>query len=75
MTARARIGLQLQPQHADYGCIRDTLLAAEEAGADVVFNWDHFFPLYGDPDGSTSSVGPCSGPGRRPRPASRSARS
>lgn len=51
MTAPVRIGLQLQPQHADYGRIRDTLLAAEEAGADVVFNWDHFFPLYGDPDG------------------------
>src|SRR6266571_8610276 len=20
-------------------------------GVDVIFNWDHFFPLYGDPDG------------------------
>ena len=25
--------------------------AAEEAGVDVIFNWDHFFPLYGDADG------------------------
>lgn len=24
---------------------------AEDMGADIVFNWDHFFPLYGDPDG------------------------
>ena len=24
---------------------------AEDLGVDVVFNWDHFFPLYGDPDG------------------------
>ena len=24
---------------------------AEEIGVDVVFNWDHFFPLYGEPDG------------------------
>ena len=47
-----RIGLQLQPQHADYSDIRNTVAAAEEAGADVVFNWDHFFPLYGEPDGS-----------------------
>ncbi|MFP5069868.1 LLM class F420-dependent oxidoreductase [Pseudonocardia nantongensis] len=46
-----RIGLQLQPQHADYADIRRTVAAAEEAGADVVFNWDHFFPLYGEPDG------------------------
>ncbi|SDG52916.1 Luciferase-like monooxygenase [Pseudonocardia oroxyli] len=46
-----RIGLQLQPQHAEYSQIRDALRAAEDAGVDVVFNWDHFFPLYGDPDG------------------------
>jgi len=51
VTAPVRIALQLQPQHADYDRIRDTLRAAEDAGADVVFNWDHFFPLYGDPDG------------------------
>ena len=25
---------------------------AEEIGVDVVFNWDHFFPLYGEPDGA-----------------------
>ena len=47
-----RIGLQLQPQHADYADIRRTVAAAEEAGVDIVFNWDHFFPLYGDPEGA-----------------------
>jgi probable F420-dependent oxidoreductase len=46
-----RIALQLQPQHADYAAIRDTVRAAEDMGVDVVFNWDHFFPLYGDADG------------------------
>ncbi|MBB3038128.1 LLM class F420-dependent oxidoreductase [Hoyosella altamirensis] len=47
-----RIGVQIQPQHApDYGLIRDAVLRAEDAGVDVVFNWDHFFPLYGEPDG------------------------
>ncbi|SED57911.1 LLM class F420-dependent oxidoreductase [Ruania alba] len=47
-----RIGVQLQPQHAgEYGLIRDAVLRAEEAGVDVVFNWDHFYPLTGDPDG------------------------
>jgi probable F420-dependent oxidoreductase len=46
-----RIGVQLQPQHADYAQIRRAVAAAEEAGVDVVFNWDHFFPLYGDPAG------------------------
>jgi probable F420-dependent oxidoreductase len=51
MTHPIRIGLQLQPQHSDYAQIRDTVAAAEDAGVDIVFNWDHFFPLYGEPDG------------------------
>jgi len=51
-TARpVRVGLQLQPQHADYQTIRRTASDAEELGADVVFNWDHFYPLYGEPEG------------------------
>jgi probable F420-dependent oxidoreductase len=51
MTHPVRIGVQLQPQHADYRQIRHAVAAAEEAGVDVAFNWDHFFPLYGEPDG------------------------
>ncbi len=52
MTRRAvRIGLQLQPQHVDYKTIRRTVAEAEDLGVDVIFNWDHFFPLNGDPDG------------------------
>lgn len=46
-----RIGLQLQPQHADYDKIRRTASAAEELGVDIVYNWDHFYPLYGEPEG------------------------
>jgi probable F420-dependent oxidoreductase len=52
MSRPVRIGVQLQPQHApDYGLIRDAVLRAEDAGVDIVFNWDHFYPLSGDPDG------------------------
>ena len=51
MTHPIRIGVQLQPQHAEYRQIRQAVADAEEAGVDVVFNWDHFFPLYGEPDG------------------------
>ncbi|MBE7191942.1 LLM class F420-dependent oxidoreductase [Gordonia polyisoprenivorans] len=48
-----RIGVQIQPQHApDYSLIRDAVLRAEDAGVDVIFNWDHFYPLYGDPVGA-----------------------
>ena len=46
-----RIGVQLQPQHADYSAIRDAVRRAEDLGVDVVFNWDHFYPLYGEPEG------------------------
>ncbi|WP_167478737.1 LLM class F420-dependent oxidoreductase [Nocardia arthritidis] len=53
MSRPVRIGVQLQPQHAPkYGLIRDAVLRAEDAGVDVIFNWDHFFPLSGDPDGA-----------------------
>jgi probable F420-dependent oxidoreductase len=46
-----RIGVQLKPQHAEYSDIRRAVAEAEEIGVDIAFNWDHFFPLYGDPDG------------------------
>jgi probable F420-dependent oxidoreductase len=45
------VGIQLQPQHADYAKIRDALIEAEDIGVDIVFNWDHFYPLSGEPDG------------------------
>jgi probable F420-dependent oxidoreductase len=52
MTTRpVRIGLQLQPQHADYATIRRTASEADELGVDILFNWDHFYPLSGKPDG------------------------
>jgi probable F420-dependent oxidoreductase len=47
-----RIAAQLHPQHGDYPGLRRAALRAEEMGFDIVYNWDHFFPLYGDRDGS-----------------------
>lgn len=47
-----RIGVQLQPQHTDYAQLRDAVARAEDLGVDVLFTWDHFFPLSGDPDGA-----------------------
>ena len=52
MTTRPlRLGVQLAPQHASYETIRDAVSSCEELGVDIVFNWDHFFPLSGDRDG------------------------
>jgi alkanesulfonate monooxygenase SsuD/methylene tetrahydromethanopterin reductase-like flavin-dependent oxidoreductase (luciferase family) len=39
-----RIGVQVRQQHAEYTRIRQACAAAEDAGADIVFNWDHFWP-------------------------------
>ena len=46
-----RLGVQLQPQHAPYSAFRDAVRRLEDLGVDILFNWDHFFPLSGDPDG------------------------
>ncbi len=48
---RVKIGVQVQPQHADYAGMRRAWVEAEELGCDAIFNWDHFYPLYGDADG------------------------
>ncbi len=46
-----RVGVQVAPQHALYPKIRETVQRLEDLGVDIVFNWDHFYPLSGDPDG------------------------
>jgi probable F420-dependent oxidoreductase len=48
---KIRLGVQVAPQHALYPTIRDTVQQLEDLGVDIVFNWDHFFPLSGEPDG------------------------
>ena len=46
-----RLGVQIQPQHVTYPQIRDAVRRLEDMGVDILFNWDHFYPLYGEPDG------------------------
>ena len=48
----ARVGVQLHPQHAEYADLRRACAELDALGVDVMFNWDHFYPLYGDPDGA-----------------------
>ena len=67
---KPRIAVFLQPQHAEYDQIRKAAKESEEIGADVIYNWDHFYPLYkadGTHNGnkvkeekeSILNVGPC----------------
>src|SRR5215204_4981485 len=46
-----RVSAQLQPMHSDWPAMRQAWIAAEELGVDCLFNWDHFFPLRGEPEG------------------------
>lgn len=46
-----RVGVSVRPQHTTYERMRETWIEAEALGADSVFVWDHFFPLFGDPEG------------------------
>ena len=46
-----RIAVSLYPEHAEYRDIRAAAQRAEEEGVDVLYTWDHFFPLMGDPGG------------------------
>ena len=45
------IGLQVIPQHGDYEPMKRAWLEADELGVDRIYNWDHFYPLSGDPEG------------------------
>ena len=50
MTRPIRIGFQARPQHGAYDAMRASWIEAEALGVDAIYNWDHFYPLYGDPE-------------------------
>src|SRR2546428_910548 len=47
-----RIGVQLRQQHTTYQSYADAVRRAEDLGVDTIWDWDHFFPRTGDPQGS-----------------------
>lgn len=47
-----RITARIQPQHGTYAAQRAAWIASDDLGADAIMNWDHFYPLSGDPDGA-----------------------
>jgi probable F420-dependent oxidoreductase len=48
--ARVKIGVQLAQQDTTVDELRRAWREADEMGVDTIWVWDHFFPLYGDPD-------------------------
>lgn len=49
---KIRIGVQLQPQHTTFEKFAHAAQRCEELGVDTVWTWDHFYPLFGDPNGT-----------------------
>jgi probable F420-dependent oxidoreductase len=49
MTA-PKIGVQLHPQATTVDDLRTAWRAADGLGVDSIWVWDHFYPLYGDPE-------------------------
>ena len=47
-----RVGVQFHQQHTTYTSFADAVRRVEDMGVDTVWNWDHFFPLYGNPQGN-----------------------
>jgi len=50
--AKIKLGVQIRPQHTTWEAYKRAWLWADEAGLDVIYTWDHFFPLSGDPNGN-----------------------
>ncbi len=50
--ASFRVGVQLQPQHTPIDELQAAWEAADGLGVDSIWTWDHFYPLYGDGDGT-----------------------
>jgi probable F420-dependent oxidoreductase len=48
--ARFAVGIQLHPQATTADSLRVAWQAADDMGVDSIWVWDHFYPLYGDPD-------------------------
>lgn len=48
--AKFKVGIQLQPQATTMASLLEAAVKAEQLGVDSIWTWDHFYPLYGDPD-------------------------
>lgn len=46
-----KIGVQLHPQQTSFEALREAYRHADSLGVESIWTWDHFFPLYGPPDG------------------------
>jgi len=53
MAAVIKVGVNLLPQHTTVAKLRQAWQAADALGVDSLWIWDHFFPVTGDPEGTS----------------------
>jgi probable F420-dependent oxidoreductase len=49
---KIKVGVQLHPQRCTYDDYAEAVKQTEAMGVDSIWNWDHFFPLYGEGEGN-----------------------
>jgi len=49
---KIKVGVQLRPQRTSYDEYAEAVRQLEALGVDSIWNWDHFFPLYGEGEGN-----------------------
>ena len=47
-----KVGVTIHPQQCTIQQLRDAWRRIDELGVDSIWFWDHFFPLYGNPNGN-----------------------
>jgi probable F420-dependent oxidoreductase len=47
-----KVGVTIHPQQCSIQQLRDAWRKADDLGVDSIWFWDHFFPLYGNPNGN-----------------------
>ena len=50
-TRPIRVAAQLHPQHGSWPDLRAAAIRTDALAYDLLYTWDHFSPLYGEPDG------------------------
>ena len=53
MAAVIKVGVNLLPEHTSLPALRAAWRSADALGVDSLWIWDHFFPVTGDPEGTS----------------------
>ncbi|HUZ76932.1 MAG TPA: LLM class F420-dependent oxidoreductase [Chloroflexota bacterium] len=50
--AHFKLGVHIRPQHTTVAAMRAAWTELDRMGVDSISTWDHFYPLFGDPEGT-----------------------